>query len=95
MDDGLDDRRSSLSDRGDDENVDDQQDEKGSEAPFTGSSSTGHGLGRRPGRQICFFSFCQSVSFGVTLQSSTSAPMGFPNLSKATVPTAASLFASW
>ena len=90
VDDGLDDRRSSLSDRGDDENVDDQQDEKGAETPFTG----GHGIGRSPGRQICFFSFCQSVSFGVTLQSSTSAPMGFPNLSKATVPMAASPFAS-
>ncbi len=94
VDDGSGDRRCFLSDRGDDENVDDQHDEKGAETPLTGSSSTGHGIGRRRGRQICFFSFCQSVSFGVTLQSSTSAPMGFPNLSKATVPTAASPFAA-
>ena len=43
---------------------------------------------------MCFLSFCQSVSFGVNLQSSTSAPIGFPNLSKATVPMAASPFAS-
>ena len=83
MDDGLDDRRCSLSDRGDDENVDDQQDEKGAETPFTRSSSTGHGIGR----------FCQSVSFGVTVQSSTRAPIGCPNLSNATVPIAASFFA--
>ena len=84
MDDGLHDRRCSLSDRGDAENVDDQQDEKGAETPFTRSSSTGHGIGR----------FCLSVSFEATPQSSNSAPMGFPNLPNATVPIAASFFAS-
>ena len=63
VDDGLDDRRCFLSDRGDDENVDDQQDEQGAETPFTGSSSSGYGICRKPSRQTCFFSVCQGVSF--------------------------------
>jgi hypothetical protein len=62
----------------------------GLEALFAGSSTVPSNSGEesppvaggefekidRPKFYRCFLSFCQSVSFGVALQSSTSAPMG-------------------